>query len=39
MWIGGKTQLAQLMIDHNIGVRPLATYEIKRIESDYFTGE
>jgi restriction system protein len=30
-------QLAQLMIDHNVGVSVSATYEIKRIDSDYFT--
>lgn len=29
-------QLAQLMIDCNIGVTPVTTYEIKRIDSDYF---
>lgn len=33
--IDGK-ELAQLMIDHNIGVNPLAAYEVKRIDSDYF---
>ena len=32
-------QLAQMLIDHNIGVSPVANYEIKRIDSDYFTGE
>lgn len=29
--------LANLMIDHNIGVSPFASYEIKRLDSDYFT--
>ena len=29
-------QLAQLMIEHNIGVTPVATYEIKRVDLDYF---
>jgi len=29
-------QLAQLMIDHNVGVAPVALYETKRIDSDYF---
>jgi restriction system protein len=29
--------LAQLMIDYNIGVAPIAAYELKRIDSDYFT--
>lgn len=32
-------QLAQFMIDHNIGVSPSATYETKRIDLDYFTEE
>jgi restriction system protein len=32
-------QLAQMMIDHNIGVTPVASYEVKRIDSDYFTGQ
>jgi len=32
-------QLAQLMIDHNVGVTPVQNYEIKRIDSDYFTEE
>jgi restriction system protein len=30
-------QLAQLMIDHNVGVSSISTYEVKRIDSDYFT--
>jgi restriction system protein len=29
-------QLAQLMIDHNVGVSKESTYEIKKIDSDYF---
>jgi restriction system protein len=29
-------RLAQLMIDFNIGVSPSETYEIKRLDSDYF---
>jgi restriction system protein len=29
--------LAQLMIDHNVGVSSVASYEIKKIDSDYFT--
>jgi len=29
-------QVAQLMIDHDIGVSPVATYAVKRIDSDYF---
>jgi len=32
-------RLAQLMIDHNLGVSPMATYEVKRIDSDYFAEE
>lgn len=31
--------LAQLMIDYNIAVAPVALYELKRIDSDYFTEE
>jgi restriction system protein len=31
--------LAQLMIDHGVGVSPVATYEIKRVDSDYFAEE
>jgi len=30
-------RLAQLMIDYNIGVAPIASYELKRMDSDYFT--
>ncbi len=30
-------ELAQLMIDHNIGVSPVRTYEVKKIDSDYFS--
>ena len=33
------TQLAELMIDFNIGVTKSSTYEIKRIDSDYFGEE
>lgn len=36
--IGGE-RLANLMIDHNIGVAPIGVYELKRIDSDYFEGE
>jgi restriction system protein len=32
-------QLAQYMIDNNVGVSVAATYEIKRVDSDYFTEE
>lgn len=33
------SQLTQFMIDNNIGVTPVAKYEIKRIDTDYFTEE
>jgi restriction system protein len=29
-------RLTDLMIDHNVGVSPLTTYEVKRFDSDYF---
>jgi restriction system protein len=32
-------QLTEFMIDNNIGVNPISNYEIKRIDSDYFTEE
>jgi restriction system protein len=32
-------QLAKLMVDHNVGVSPISSYEIKRIDFDYFEGE
>jgi len=35
----GGTQLAELMIDYNIGVAVETTYEVKRIDSDYFSEE
>ena len=28
--------LAELMIDHDVGVSPVASYEVKKIDSDYF---
>jgi len=31
--------LAELMIDHNVGVFTVAAYEVKKIDSDYFTEE
>jgi len=31
--------LAQLMIDHDIGVARVASYDLKRIDSDYFSEE
>ena len=36
--IDGAT-LAQLMIDHNVGVSTVGAYEIKKIDSDYFAEE
>lgn len=30
------TALSQLMIDYNVGVNPVASYELKRLDSDYF---
>ncbi|RIL06812.1 MAG: restriction endonuclease [Proteobacteria bacterium] len=33
--IDGAT-LARLMIDHDVGVAPVRSYEVKRIDSDYF---
>ena len=32
-------QLAQLMIDHGIGVSEIASYTVYRVDSDYFTDE
>ena len=32
-------RLAELMIDHGVGVRTDATYELKRIDADYFPDE
>ncbi len=36
--IDGK-QLANLMIEYNVGVSPIATYTIKRVDTDYFEEE
>jgi restriction system protein len=36
--IDGET-LTQLMLDFDIGVTRVATYELKRVDSDYFTGD
>ena len=30
------SRLAELMIEHNVGVSPVASYEINKIDSDYF---
>jgi len=32
-------RLADLMIEHNVGTTTVATYEVKRLDSDYFIGE
>jgi len=32
-------RLAELMIDHNVGVATAATYEVKRIDSDFFADD
>ena len=36
IFINGS-QLAQYLIDHDVGVSIEKTYEIKRVDSDYFT--
>lgn len=32
-------RLAQLMVDHNVGVTPIGVYELKKVDTDYFEGE
>jgi len=32
-------RLAELMIEHNVGVSTVASYQIKKIDSDYFIEE
>lgn len=32
-------KLAQLMIENNLGINTVVTYEIKRVDSDYFEEE
>jgi restriction system protein len=36
--IDGET-LARFMIDHGLGVSTLSTYELKKIDTDYFAEE
>lgn len=36
--IEGKT-LANMMIDHNVGVSTVGMYELKKIDTDYFEGD
>ena len=33
------TELARLMIAHGVGVSPVAVYELKRVDSDFFAEE
>lgn len=33
------TQLAKLMLDHNVGVSTICTYELKKLDLAYFTEE
>jgi restriction system protein len=32
-------QLAEIMIEFNVGVSPVASYEVKRVDTDYFAEE
>jgi len=32
----GGAQLARLMIDFSVGVTPVVTYEVKKLDTDYF---
>ena len=32
-------ELTQFMIDHDIGVTPMSSYEVKKLDSDYFSEE
>jgi restriction system protein len=32
-------QLVELMIEHGVGVSPVRSYEVKRVDTDYFAGE
>lgn len=34
-----RNYIAELMIEHNVGVSSVALYEIKKIDSDYFIEE
>jgi restriction system protein len=36
--LGGE-EVTGLMIDFGLGVSPVATYEVKRVDSDYFLEE
>ena len=33
------SRLAELLFEHNVGVSPVGQYEVKRLDSDYFSGE
>lgn len=32
-------QLAKIMLEFNVGVSPVASYEVKRVDTDYFAEE
>ncbi len=32
-------QMAEMLIDHNVGVSVVQAYEVKKIDTDYFAGE
>lgn len=34
-----RQRLAGLMVDFGIGVAPVVTYEVKRVDTDYFSEE
>jgi restriction system protein len=34
-----RTTLADLLIEHGVGASTLATYEVKKIDTDYFSEE
>lgn len=37
--LSGGEQLAQLMIDHGIGVTEVVSYSVKKVDLDYFNDE
>ena len=36
---GARQELAERMIEHDVGVSSARTYEVKRIDTDYFLEE
>ena len=38
IFIDGEA-LVSLMVDHNVAVTRVGTYELKRVDTDYFEGE